>query len=130
MSKIKFFGLALMLAVGFTGKAEADPHSHHYHGGYWGGHHYWRPGFRWYVRPYYYPRPYYPAPLYYPYYAPGVVVVPEKPPVYIQRSPRPAQQPLPSGYWYYCNNPEGYYPHVSECPGGWRQVNPVPPPSR
>lgn len=30
-------------------------------------------------------------------------------------------------YWYYCANPEGYYPYVKQCPGGWQRVIPTPP---
>jgi hypothetical protein len=64
----------------------------------------------------------------YPYYsAPAVVPVPTTPPVYIQQAPVAAQQ-NPSGYWYYCTNPEGYYPYIKACPNGWQQVEPTPPP--
>lgn len=55
----------------------------------------------------------------YPYYAPPVVVEPAPaPPVYAQ-APPPAQQ-----YWYYCEDPRGYYPYISQCPGEWLQVVP------
>lgn len=38
------------------------------------------------------------------------------------------QQPY---YWYYCQNPQGYYPYVKSCPGGWMQVIPnVSPPNQ
>jgi hypothetical protein len=32
-------------------------------------------------------------------------------------------------YWYYCQNPQGYYPYVKQCPSGWTKVPPsaVPP---
>jgi hypothetical protein len=61
-----------------------------------------------------------------PYVYPPVVVAP--PPVYVQPPPRVYVQPPPSQpYWYYCDNPPGYYPYVQQCPGGWRQVNPAPP---
>ena len=30
------------------------------------------------------------------------------------------------GYWYYCNNPAGYYPYVKSCRGPWRAVTPTP----
>jgi len=33
-------------------------------------------------------------------------------------------QPL---YWAYCQSPEGYYPYVQDCPGGWQAVVPTPP---
>jgi hypothetical protein len=37
------------------------------------------------------------------------------------------QQPQ---YWYYCTNPQGYYPYIRNCPGGWLIVVPnvTPPP--
>lgn len=78
--------------------------------------------------PLFYP-PYYPSPFYYPYYPyapPPVVVTPAEPPVYIEQSPgaSTAQQ---DDYWYYCDKPEGYYPYVPECAGGWRRVEPQPP---
>ena len=60
-------------------------------------------------------------------YPPAIVTVPVSPPVYIQQSP-PVSQVYPPGYWYYCGNPEGYYPYVKVCPNGWQQVNPVPSP--
>jgi hypothetical protein len=28
----------------------------------------------------------------------------------------------PARYYYYCDDPPGYYPDMSECPGGWRLV--------
>ena len=30
-------------------------------------------------------------------------------------------------YWYYCKDPQGYYPYVASCPGGWMRVAPTPP---
>lgn len=75
--------------------------------------------------------PYYSYPSYryryydYPYYYPPVITVPSTPPVYIER-PKSDAQEYPTGYWYYCSNPEGYYPYVKECPGGWQQIDPVP----
>jgi TatA/E family protein of Tat protein translocase len=44
----------------------------------------------------------------------------EYPPVMIPPAP-----PLPT-YWYYCDNPLGYYPYVPQCPGGWRPVPATP----
>ena len=51
------------------------------------------------------------------YYAAPPVVVQQSPPVYVQ-------QPQANGYWYYCQNPQGYYPYVTACPGGWMTVAP------
>jgi len=71
----------------------------------------WWPGYGLYpAYPYaYYPAPYYPAPP---------VIVQQQPPVYAK--PAPPQ----SDYWYYCENPQGYYPYVKSCPGGWMKVVP------
>ncbi len=100
-------------------------------GGNWGGHGgrvffgtsifvgpgFWGPG--WYGPAY----PYYPYPYYsYPYYGGPPAVVQQDPQVYIQQPEPQAQQP---NYWYYCQNPQGYYPQVQQCPGGWMTV--VPP---
>jgi hypothetical protein len=57
-----------------------------------------------------------------PVYSPPVVVE-STPPVYTQQAPPPPPQ-----YWYYCQSPQGYYPYVKECPGGWLQVVPQPTP--
>ena len=59
---------------------------------------------------------------------PPVVAVPAAPPVYIQRQDVVQVQPQAqaSNYWHYCRNPEGYYPYVKSCPGGWQQVAPEP----
>jgi hypothetical protein len=29
-------------------------------------------------------------------------------------------------YWYYCRDPEGYYPYVRQCNGAWEPVAPQP----
>jgi hypothetical protein len=68
------------------------------------------------------------APYAYPYaYAyPPVVVAP--PPVVVQPRQQLSIEQSPSeSYWYYCDNPQGYYPYVQQCPGGWRAVAPTPP---
>ena len=74
---------------------------------------YWGPGPFWGPWPYYY----YPAPVYAP-----VVVSPPQPVQYVERN----DQPLQSGYWYYCETSRGYYPYVKECPSGWKAVPPSP----
>ena len=66
--------------------------------------------------PYWAPHSY---PYGYPYAHPPVVVQPP-PQVY-------ALPPPPPPVWYYCENPQGYYPYVPQCPGGWRQVPARPP---
>ena len=116
--------LALAFLVGsvFCTNAWADRGGrHHGYHGHHGHHHsrghvgvvigaplYWGSG--WYGDPYYgYPYSY----RYRPY-----VVVPE-PPVYIERGVTPA-----SALWYFCGNPEGYYPYVTQCSMPWRTVTP------
>lgn len=91
-------------------------HSHsHFSGSVWIG-----PGFGFWD-PWYYP--YYPYPSY-RYYTPPTVVVPQEPQEYVL--PESQQE---TGYWYYCRNPQGYYPYVERCPSGWMKVVPdsVPP---
>jgi hypothetical protein len=88
-------------------------------GGGWG----WRGG--WWGPGWGYPYYGYPYPYAYPYGYPA-----DPPPGMGESSPQtylqqetPAQQ-----FWYYCQGSQGYYPYVSECPGGWQQVAPQPPP--
>jgi hypothetical protein len=70
---------------------------------------------------------YYDNRYYTPYYGypSTIVTVPATPPVYIQQA-APIDQQYPAGYWYYCNNPQGYYPYIKQCPNGWQQVSPTP----
>jgi hypothetical protein len=65
-----------------------------------------RVGWWWVVGPqwYFYPRPVYPFPD--PYLPPAIAVAP---------TPGP-------GTYYYCDNPQGYYPYVQACPTPWRAV--------
>ena len=79
----------------------------------WGG---WGPWWG----PAYYPYPY-------PYYYPNYPYYPETP-VVIQQQPRTYVQPEEQYFWYYCKKPEGYYPYIKECPGGWLKVVPPAPP--
>jgi len=71
------------------------------------------------------PAYYYPPPVYYapPVYA-SPVVVPAAPVTYVQAPAAPAPA---ANVWYYCVKPQGYYPYVQRCPGGWQQVAPTPP---
>jgi len=90
---------------------------HHHHGGGHGGPGFFGPGLGVSIWPYWDP---YWAPYWDPYWAlyaaPPLVVAPPK--IYVQ----PAE-PL----WYSCANPQGYYPYVPHCPGGWHPIAPVPP---
>ncbi len=61
---------------------------------------------------------------------PPVVTVPSAP-VVIQQQPQVVQSPPPASapaanYWHYCRKPDGYYPYIKNCPGGWLQVAPQP----
>ncbi|MCB5185854.1 hypothetical protein LG201_11635 [Methylobacillus gramineus] len=141
----KIMLVGLLAGVVISGSASADPwHGGHRHGGganigfYFGpgygsgfgpGPGYYGPGWG----PYY-PRPYYAVPTY-PYYPPVIVApapAPVPPPVYIEQAPQEAAPVPPASsqagsFWYHCNQPEGYYPYVKECPQGWQKVNPQPP---
>ncbi len=121
--------LLMWVALGFySGSSWARGGGHDHRHGYSHRHDYGRGRFGLYLGIPYYPYPYYDFPYRYPYYPPTVITVPATPPVYIQQSP-PAdeQQDDASGYWHYCTNPEGYYPYIKECPGGWQLVEPTPP---
>jgi hypothetical protein len=72
--------------------------------------------------PWYYP----PAYAYPPAYYPAPMVAAQPPPVYVQQYPAPAAPAPQTGYWYYCESANGYYPYVRECPSGWLQVAPQP----
>jgi hypothetical protein len=52
------------------------------------------------------------------YYSPGPPVIVQQPPVYESSAPV-SQAPV---YWYYCQNPQGYYPNIQHCSTGWMQV--------
>lgn len=69
----------------------------------------------------------YPPQQYY-YSYPPLIATPATPPVYIERSDVPQAQSQASNYWwYYCRDPQGYYPYVKQCPTGWQQVPARPP---
>ena len=107
--------VVFLLGLSMTQAAWAHRRSHHGRHGNFGI--YLAPSFGWryYPPPYYYPPTYYYPPAY--YYPP-----PQPPPVYIERPL--AEQAPPQAYWYYCTDPEGYYPTIQECPGGWLKVLP------
>ena len=84
-------------------------------GSVWVGPGWWGP---WWGPSYY---PYYPYSPY--YYAPPAVI--QQAPLYQQQAPQSEEQ----SYWYFCSNPQGYYPYIKRCPSGWLKVVPstVPP---
>jgi hypothetical protein len=76
--------------------------------------------------PLFWPGPWYGDPFYDPfyyrrYYYEPVLPLPAPPPVYIEQGAPPGP---PAQFWYYCNNPSGYYPYVKECRTPWRAVSP------
>jgi len=88
--------------------------------GYWwrgnrGGHYgwWWYAGGYWYP----YPKPIYPYPN--PYIPPTVIIQPVP-------APQPQQPPPPTQVWYYCPNPQGYYPYVPQCNVPWQSVPAAP----
>ncbi len=92
-------------------------------GGGWGGPYWGWYGFGpWSGYPYAYPyyAPYYSYP--YPYAYPQAPYPPADTQLAVPSEPQ-------QFYWYYCQNPQGYYPFVKSCPGGWMQVIPTPPQS-
>ena len=127
MKKMKLLYCLMGLAgIAFSCSASAHGFSHG-HGGVHGsvGFYFGAP------YPYY---PYYASPYYYPYpYTPTVIIpAPAQPQVYIQQDGQPqiqqqSQSPQSGYYWYHCDNPDGYYPYIKECPNGWQKVSPTPP---
>lgn len=70
---------------------------------------------------------YFPVVPAYAYPYPPVAAAPYPAPMYIERGDSAANPRQDSGYWHYCDNPQGYYPYVKDCPGGWRLVPSTPP---
>ena len=67
---------------------------------------------------YYYPTPVYPYPYAYSYPYPYAYS-----PAYDHGVPPPPSV----SYWYYCDAAGGYYPYVTQCPGGFRTIAPSDP---
>jgi hypothetical protein len=97
-------------------------------------------GFAFAPRPVYVAPPVYyapPPPVAYPYYVPAPV--PPGPATYdysnnpnaLSAAPPSVRQQQQPYYWYYCTDPQGYYPYIRNCPGGWLTVVPnVTPPNQ
>ena len=120
--------LVLFATASFNSVALADRGHGSAHEGYHGGGH---SGLVFYFgAPFMYP--YYPSYYYYPYpYYPQTIVVPNEPQEYIEQGDAIRQvEPQAKYYWYHCNQPEGYYPYIKECPSGWQPVDPIPPPPK
>lgn len=129
---VLFALLGVLLAFSLASPAFADDFHGHGHGDWHGDHdihrfhdhdfdywragnwfhgfHHGRHGWWWIVdgRWYFYTAPIYPYPN--PYVPPAIIV--EQP---------IAPTVVPSGY-YYCVNPQGYYPYVAECAQPWQKV--------
>jgi hypothetical protein len=116
-----FVVLALLLVSALPGQAFDRGHwGGGWRGGVWIGPGWgwgWGPGWAW--DPWLWGPPYYD--VYNPYYAAPPVVI-QQPQQYVQPAPQAEEQ---SYYWYFCGNPQGYYPYVKKCPSGWMKV--VPP---
>ncbi|MCB1949373.1 hypothetical protein [Nitrosomonas sp.] len=78
-----------------------------------------------YYDPFFYPPIYGYPPVVVPMTPP--VIMQSTPPVYIQQQEQPVPGQSQTNYWYYCQDPDGYYPYVKQCPSGWLRVNPYPP---
>ncbi len=78
--------------------------------------------------------PFYPYPYsyYYPYWPVTAGAYPAEATQYVEQG-QDGQPKTGSGvepqaaYYYHCARPEGYYPYVKACPGGWEQVPTEPP---
>jgi hypothetical protein len=67
---------------------------------------------------YFYPVPVYP----YPVYVPPAIVERQAPPTPVGLPPAP--------YWYFCDDPKGYFPYVAACKVPWIAVpTTLPPPA-
>jgi hypothetical protein len=107
------------LRDGFVGHRHFRGHSHGHFGtsvvigSFWGP--WWDPWWG----PWY---PYRPYP--YSYYPGSTVIIRQQPQQYIDQESQLEQEE----YWYYCRDPEGYYPYVKRCNLKWEKVAPTPPP--
>lgn len=121
-SIVKYLVLAL-LALSFCSSAVAGPR--HGYG--------WHRGHGYYAGIYFAPWPLYVGP-YYPVYS--VQYVQSAPVVsttyYVQgnesgnTTPNVNPQQSSTGDWYYCNNPDGYYPYIKTCNTAWQRVPATP----
>jgi hypothetical protein len=86
---------------------------------------------------YFYDNPVYPYPLVVSgigyvdpaYIDPAPVVITAPPPSVVMPAPlQSAPRSAAPQFWYYCDNPQGYFPSVQTCNKQFRQVPPPPPP--
>jgi hypothetical protein len=93
-------------------------HGDHGHRGHFHGRHFVGSGVFLDVSPWWWGGPYWYYPPPYWYYDPWYSHPPPEPQVYVER---------PQAYWYYCQDPPGYYPEVPNCAMQWLKVAPQPP---
>lgn len=120
MKRTLFFLVFILSGTLVSGTVFADRYHGHYHGHsrtsigiMFGGPIWPSPVYA----PYY---PYYPYAPYYPY--PQTVVIQSTPTTYIEKTPENNAQ----HYWYYCSDPQGYYPYILKCKANWQRVIPFP----
>ena len=120
MLKVMRMFLALLVVIMVnTVPAHAAHGGHHGHGG---GH----VGVGVYIEPGWWgPGWWGPYPYYYPYYPSPPVIVQQPSDIYVEPAPQ-AEVPR---FWYFCPEPQGYYPYVKKCPTGWMKVVPPANPS-
>ena len=123
-----FLAITMLFAIPFEGYARkasvfvsTSYKAGHGRGHGWGHHerrrhHGWRRHHQ--RRPHFYWRGSFVIPFPYGYYPRPPVVIQQQPPVYVQ----PEQ--LEENYWYYCPDPQGYYPYIRDCASGWMKVVP------
>ena len=73
---------------------------------------------------------YYANDVYYVQQPSGYAVAQPPADAQIAETPPPAAAPAgapASGNWYYCESSKTFYPYVSTCPEGWKQVPATPP---
>jgi len=57
------------------------------------------------------------------YSTPSYSSVPVQAPTYNMYEPQPSTPALNANEWLYCNQPDGFYPAIKDCPGGWRKIS-------
>ena len=105
-----------------------DGHDRHDFGRFGFGFGFWDPWWGWGPADYWGPYPYY-YPYYYPPYPVSYAPPGYGPPPQMPAAPAQTTGAAPPQYWYYCDNPKGYYPYVPNCSAAWRQVAATPPSS-
>ena len=136
-AKMRMFKITLILLAIFTLTITSSVHAQRfgYHGHFYGWGYYrgfypgwYYPGWpRWYY-PFFWGAaiggwPYVGWP-YATYAGSPYVGWPYDPPQATQAPPVYSEPQQQQPYWYYCSNPQGYYPYVKSCPGGWIPVAP------